>query len=59
MKRYKNVHINTEKKETPEINPENPETVVTEAINNMTSENTVIGTPEGIAEDDIIISDEN
>ena len=58
MKRYKNVHINTEKKETPEINPENPETVVTEAINNMTSENTVIGTPEGIAEDDII-SDEN
>ena len=59
MKRYKNVHINTEKKETSEINPENPETVVTEAINNMTSENTVIGTPEGIAEDDIIISDEN
>ena len=57
MKRYQNVHINTEKEDLEE-NTENSETVVTETINNIAMQNTVEEPQDELVEDEIISDEE-
>ena len=57
MKRYQNVHINTEKEDLEE-NTENSETVVTETINNIAMQNTLEEPQDELVEDEIISDEE-